>query len=116
MLAYVGSSGDMSDAANVDGVAALRQAGSTLKPFLYGMALEDRLLTAASVMDDAPIQLNTPMGLYIPQNYDRDFKGRGERAHRTGLLAQRAGGAHARSGRRGSFCAQLAQLRPGERD
>ncbi len=75
VLAYVGSSGDMSDAANVDGVAALRQAGSTLKPLLYGMALEDRLLTAASVMDDAPIQLNTPMGLYIPQNYDRDFKG-----------------------------------------
>ncbi len=75
VLAYVGSSGDISDAADVDGVTALRQAGSTLKPFLYGMAIEERRLTAASVLDDAAIQLNTPMGLYIPQNYDRDFKG-----------------------------------------
>lgn len=75
VLAYVGSSGNISDAANVDGVAALRQAGSTLKPFLYGMALEDRRLTAASILDDSPIQLNTPVGLYIPQDYDRDFKG-----------------------------------------
>ena len=75
VLAYVGSSAELSDAANVDGVSALRQAGSTLKPFLYGKAIEERLLTAASVLDDSPIQLITPMGLYIPQNYDRDFKG-----------------------------------------
>jgi penicillin-binding protein 1C len=75
VLAYVGSSAELSGAANVDGVSALRQAGSTLKPFLYGMAIEERRLTAASVIDDSPIQLITPMGLYIPQNYDRDFKG-----------------------------------------
>ncbi len=75
VLAYVGSSAELSDAANVDGVSALRQAGSTLKPFLYGKAIDERLLTAASVLDDSPIQLITPMGLYIPQNYDRDFKG-----------------------------------------
>lgn len=75
VLAYVGSSGEISDAADVDGIAALRQAGSTLKPFLYGMAIDEQRLTAASILDDAPIQLITPMGLYIPQNYDRDFKG-----------------------------------------
>jgi len=75
VLAYVGSSGEISDAAAVDGVAALRQAGSTLKPFLYGMAIAERRITAASILDDAPIQLVTPMGLYVPQNYDRDFKG-----------------------------------------
>jgi len=50
VLAYVGSSGSMSEAADVDGVTALRQAGSTLKPFLYGMAIENRQLTAASVL------------------------------------------------------------------
>ena len=55
--------------------AARRQAGSTLKPFLYGLAIENRQLTAASVLDDSPIQLATPTGLYIPQDYDRDFKG-----------------------------------------
>ncbi len=75
VLAYVGSSGELSAASNVDGAAALRQAGSTLKPFLYGMAVQTRLLTAASVLNDSPIQLYTPMGLYIPQDYDRDFKG-----------------------------------------
>jgi len=75
VLAYVGSSGSMSEAADVDGVTALRQAGSTLKPFLYGMAIASKHLTAASVLEDAPIQLSTPSGLYIPQNYDHDFKG-----------------------------------------
>jgi penicillin-binding protein 1C len=60
----------------VDGVAARRQAGSTLKPFLYGLALERRYLTTASLLDDAPVNLETSTGLYIPQNYDHDFKGR----------------------------------------
>ncbi|MFM8331971.1 MAG: penicillin-binding protein 1C, partial [Candidatus Methylumidiphilus sp.] len=76
VLAYVGSAGPFSKAAKVDGVRAKRQAGSTLKPFLYAMALEKRYLTAASLLDDAPIHLETSSGLYIPQNYDREFKGK----------------------------------------
>jgi penicillin-binding protein 1C len=75
VLAWVGSSGALSDAAQVDGVTAPRQAGSTLKPFLYGLALEKGVLTAASVLDDAPLEIPTPAGLYVPQNYERDFKG-----------------------------------------
>ncbi len=75
-LAYVGSSGELSQAGQVDGVAALRQAGSTLKPFLYGLALERRLLTAASVLDDSPLSLATPVGLYVPQNYERHYLGK----------------------------------------
>ncbi|MEN3974189.1 penicillin-binding protein 1C [Emcibacter sp. SYSU 3D8] len=75
VLAYVASSGSRSRAAQVDGVRAPRQAGSTLKPFLYGMALEKRYLTPASILDDSPINLQTKVGLYIPQNYDLDFKG-----------------------------------------
>ncbi len=75
ILAYVGSGGPHSRAPKVDGVRARRQAGSTLKPFLYGMAIEQRYLTAASILDDAPINLETVGGLYVPQNYDRDFKG-----------------------------------------
>jgi penicillin-binding protein 1C len=71
ILAYVGNAGGSA----VDGVAALRQAGSTLKPFLYELALERRLITAASLMDDSPVDISTTSGLYIPQNYDRDFKG-----------------------------------------
>ncbi|MGZ9074188.1 MAG: penicillin-binding protein 1C [Burkholderiaceae bacterium] len=75
VLAYIGSSGDLSGAAAVDGAAALRQPGSTLKPFLYGVAIEQRWLTAASLLDDSPLALTTPSGLYVPQNYERDFKG-----------------------------------------
>ncbi|NNM51455.1 MAG: penicillin-binding protein 1C [Pseudomonadales bacterium] len=59
----------------VDSVQALRQAGSTLKPFLYELAIERRYLTAASILVDAPISLPTPSGLYAPQDYERDFKG-----------------------------------------
>ncbi|MFC3531733.1 penicillin-binding protein 1C [Vogesella facilis] len=75
ILAWVGSSGRLSSAANVDGVTALRQAGSTLKPFLYQLALERRYLSAASLLDDSPLDMQTAAGLYAPQNYARDFKG-----------------------------------------
>ena len=75
VLAWVGSSGTLSRAAEVDGVTALRQAGSTLKPFLYAQAIAERRLTAASLLEDAATHIPTAGGLYIPQNYDRQFKG-----------------------------------------
>ena len=75
VLAWVGSSGQLSQAAEVDGVLAQRQPGSTLKPFLYGQALAERRLTAASLIEDSPAHIPTASGLYIPQNYDRQFKG-----------------------------------------
>ena len=73
--AWVGSSGDLSDAAQVDGVVARRQPGSTLKPFVYALAFERRLLSPASLVHDAPAEVATPAGLYLPQNYDRRFQG-----------------------------------------
>jgi len=75
VLAWVGSSGELSSAREVDGVTAPRLAGSTLKPFLYALAIERRLLTAASVLDDSPLAVTLPTGLYVPQNYDHSFKG-----------------------------------------
>ena len=75
VLAWVGSSGALSQAGEVDGVLALRQPGSTLKPFLYGQALAERRLTAASLIEDSSAHIPTAGGLYIPQNYDRRFKG-----------------------------------------
>ncbi|TWC71687.1 penicillin-binding protein 1C [Herbaspirillum sp. SJZ099] len=76
VLAWVGSSGSaLSAAANVDGVVSQRQAGSTLKPFLYELAIEKKWMTAASLLDDSPVNLATSAGLYIPQNYDKQFKG-----------------------------------------
>ncbi|TGX41670.1 penicillin-binding protein 1C [Sphingomonas naasensis] len=73
--AYVGGIGGESTAPAVDGAAAYRQAGSTLKPFLYAQAIEKGYLTAASILDDSPVQLDTASGLYVPQNYDKAFKG-----------------------------------------
>ncbi|WP_438802242.1 penicillin-binding protein 1C [Comamonas aquatica] len=75
VLAWVGSSGGLSQAAEVDGVLAWRQPGSTLKPFLYAQALQEGRVTAASLLEDSPAHIATPSGLYIPQNYDRKFKG-----------------------------------------
>lgn len=75
VLAYVGGIGGASTAAAVDGASAYRQAGSTLKPFLYAQAIERGYLTSASILDDSPVQLDTASGLYVPQNYDRAFKG-----------------------------------------
>ncbi|MDQ0587181.1 penicillin-binding protein 1C [Variovorax paradoxus] len=75
VLAWVGSSGPLSQAAEVDAVTALRQPGSTLKPLLYAQAIAERRLTAASLIDDSSAQISTASGLYIPQNYDHQFKG-----------------------------------------
>ncbi len=76
VLAWVGSAGeDISNAADVDFVSALRQPGSTLKPFLYAQAIAQKRITAASLLDDSGTQIQTAGGLYIPQNYDHQFKG-----------------------------------------
>ena len=75
VLAYVGGVGGASTAAQVDGADAYRQAGSTLKPFLYAQVIEKGYLTPASILDDSPVQLDTASGLYVPQNYDHEFKG-----------------------------------------
>lgn len=75
VLAWVGSSGALSSARDVDAVVARRQPGSALKPFLYAEAIDERRLTTASLLNDAPLDLQAGGGLYIPQNYEKDFKG-----------------------------------------
>ena len=75
ILAYVGNSADTSSAIWIDGIRARRQAGSTLKPFLYELAIEKGYLTPASLLEDTPVAITTPTGLYVPQNYDNQFRG-----------------------------------------
>src|SRR5262249_25047132 len=70
VLAYVGGGGALGSAPHVDLVRAPRQAGSTLKPFVYLLALERRLLSAASLLEDGPLDLPVATGLYRPRNYD----------------------------------------------
>jgi penicillin-binding protein 1C len=75
ILAYVGNTGEQGSARYVDGVQAPRQAGSTLKPFIYGAAIERRVLTAASLLDDSPLDVPAVGGIYRPGNYDKVFHG-----------------------------------------
>ncbi|HEY8039321.1 MAG TPA: penicillin-binding protein 1C [Polyangiaceae bacterium] len=76
VLAYVGSP-DFADprGGQNDGVRALRQPGSTLKPFVYGLAIERLGWTAATVLPDVQLELPVDAGLYAPMNYDERFHG-----------------------------------------
>jgi penicillin-binding protein 1C len=75
VLAYVGNVGALASARYVDGVQARRQAGSILKPFLYGLAFDKLLITPASLLDDAPLDVTAANGIYRPENYDQQFHG-----------------------------------------
>ena len=74
VLAYVGTVAS-SDSPHVDGVQAYRQAGSTLKPFIYAKALETKTLTAASILLDDPTAISWGGDVYRPSNYDLHFNG-----------------------------------------
>jgi len=72
ILAYVSYS---EQAPYVDGAKAGRQAGSALKPFLYALAFDEKILTPASVLEDSPIDIAVSTGIYAPGNYDNQFRG-----------------------------------------
>ncbi|PSM47986.1 penicillin-binding protein 1C [Chroococcidiopsis sp. CCALA 051] len=78
VLAYVGSPDYFADAelGRNDGVQALRQPGSTLKPFLYQLALEQRLIRPNTVLADVPTHYAIPGArLYSPTDYSESFQG-----------------------------------------
>jgi penicillin-binding protein 1C len=50
---------------------AVRSPGSTLKPFIYGLAFEDGFVHPDSLIDDRPIRF----GSYAPENFDMTFQG-----------------------------------------
>lgn len=75
VLAYVANKGQDSNNQFVDGILASRQAGSTLKPFLYATAFEENLLTPNSILDDTPFMQALGSGSYTPRNYDNIFHG-----------------------------------------
>ena len=73
VLARVGSSDyfDERRAGQVDMTRAVRSPGSTLKPFIYGLAFEDGIVHPESLIDDRPIRF----GSYAPENFDMTFQG-----------------------------------------
>ncbi len=58
----------------IDAVLARRQPGSALKPLLYANALRDGW-TAATMLDDSPLELRVGLGLHSFRNYNRDHYG-----------------------------------------
>jgi penicillin-binding protein 1C len=78
ILAYVGSTDYFDDLAfgRNDGVQALRQPGSALKPFLYELALERRAIRPTTILLDEPATYAIPGGkLYQPGDYSGRFAG-----------------------------------------
>lgn len=73
VITYLGSANfyDTTDGGQVNGAKAIRQPGSTLKPLLYGMCIDEGLLTPKTVMTDVAVNY----GGYAPENYDKQFNG-----------------------------------------
>ncbi len=78
VLAMVGSAAfhDERISGQVNVALALRQPGSALKPLLYALALEENLISPASVLWDIPVVYDLGAGRqYKPTNYDGKFHG-----------------------------------------
>ncbi|HMG66210.1 MAG TPA: penicillin-binding protein 1C, partial [Chitinophagaceae bacterium] len=73
VIAYVGSSDfhDTTDGGQVNGASAIREPGSTLKPLLYGLCIDEGLETPKMVVTDVGVNYAG----YSPENYDKKFNG-----------------------------------------
>lgn len=73
VITYVGSADfyDTTDGGQVNGAAAIRQPGSTLKPLLYALCFDEGLLTPKTIMTDVAVNYEG----YAPENYDNKFNG-----------------------------------------
>jgi penicillin-binding protein 1C len=73
VLAQVGSADFWNEEIDgqIDGTHALRSPGSTLKPFVYALAIDQGLIHPLSILADAP----RSFGDYNPENFDREFLG-----------------------------------------
>ena len=69
--AYLGNTDFNAPQGQLDLAQASRSPGSTLKPFIYGIAFDDLLLHPETMIDDRPMRF----GSYAPQNFDRGFHG-----------------------------------------
>jgi len=71
--AYVGAADyfDIGSRSQNDMVRAIRSPGSTLKPFVYGLAFDDLLIHPETIVTDRPMRF----GDYAPQNFDHRFHG-----------------------------------------
>lgn len=71
ILAYLGSLGLSSRSGFMDLTHAVRSPGSAMKPFIYGLAIDDRLIDDQTVLFDSP----TSFAGYNPANFDSGYRG-----------------------------------------
>lgn len=73
IISYAGSANfyDTTDGGQVNGAAATRQPGSTLKPLLYGLCIDKGLVSPKMMISDVPVNYSG----YVPENYDQRFNG-----------------------------------------
>lgn len=69
--AAIGAAGRERAGGWLDMTRAVRSPGSTLKPFIYGLAFDDGLAAPETLIDDAPQRFSG----YMPENFDRRFHG-----------------------------------------
>ncbi|HUK06599.1 MAG TPA: penicillin-binding protein 1C [Stellaceae bacterium] len=69
--AYLGSADFFGAHGQIDLARARRSPGSALKPFIYGLAFDDRVVHPESLIDDEPMRF----GDYAPRDFDRQFEG-----------------------------------------
>ncbi len=73
VIAHVGSAGYLDDArwGAIDMATAVRSPGSTLKPFIYGLAFEAGLAHPETLIEDRAVRF----GSYAPKNFDEGYHG-----------------------------------------
>ncbi len=71
VVAWLGGANFWADAGQIDLALAVRSPGSTLKPFIYGLAFDELIVHPQTLIDDKP----TAFGDYEPRNFDRGFQG-----------------------------------------
>lgn len=73
VVGYVGNAayGDWARKGYINMAAHPRSPGSTLKPFIYGLAMDDHMINAQTLIRDEV----THFGTYSPQNFNNGFKG-----------------------------------------
>ncbi|MFY0651435.1 MAG: penicillin-binding protein 1C [Cyclobacteriaceae bacterium] len=71
--AYVGSADyyNTEDGGQVDGIKGVRSPGSTLKPLLYGLAIDKGMVTPKTIIADTEVNYSG----YQPRNYKENFNG-----------------------------------------
>ena len=70
-LAYLGGTDYFGRAGMIDLARSPRSPGSTLKPFIYGLAFDEGIITPDSIVEDQPVRF----GDYAPADFDREFHG-----------------------------------------